>query len=166
MQKLTAEGCGIEDIQWLSTLTKLTNLKLRDNNIETIDALSNLSSLKELALSGNLVVKDFSFDKLKDITLKINSYKENGGIASIRADLTGTAPPKIYLKYEKYRADGVLIKALEVLGEQVLFGKSVVWDVPEMFDASDGYVVISGYERPDFQQLCTETVIYPMRFSF
>ena len=38
--------------------------------------------------------------------------------------------------------------------------------VPEMFDASDGYVVISGYERPDFQQLCTEIVIYPMRFRF
>lgn len=180
LSKLTADGCKIEDISYLSSLNQLTELDLRNNNIKTVAALSGLTNLQKLYLRGNLIGdyspvrgyynqltdKDFSFQKLGDINIRVNSYNDEGNIRELKADMTNTRPYEMYLKYEKYSAEGQLLKMKKVKGAQYLFSNPSSWEIPKDFNINEGYVVVSGYERPDFKQLCAKAIIYPANFAY
>ena len=72
----------------------------------------------------------------------------------------------MYLKYEKYSAEGQLLKMKKVKGAQYLFSNPSSWEIPKDFNINEGYVVVSGYERPDFKQLCAKAIIYPANFAY
>lgn len=180
LSKLTADGCKIEDISYLNSLNQLIEVDLRNNNIKTVTALSGLSNLKKLYLRGNLIDdyspvrgyynqltdKDFSFQKLGDIDIRVNSYNAEGSIRELKADMTNTRPYKMYLKYEKYSAEGQLLKTKKMEDVQPLFSNPSSWEIPKDFNIKEGYVVISGYERPDFKQLCAKAIIYSANFAY
>lgn len=180
LQKLTANGCKIEDISYLNSLKQLTDLDLRNNNIKTVAALAGLTNVKQLYLRGNLIddytpikpyynqltEKDFSFQKLGDITIRGYTCNSEGSYDTLTANITNTIPEQIYLKYEKYTDDGKLIQTKEVHTAEPLKEDLVTWVVPDEFRVTDGYVVVNGYERADFKQLCAKAIIYPTKFSF
>lgn len=180
LSKLTADGCKIEDISYLNSLNQLTEVDLRNNNIKTVTALSGLTNLKKLYLRGNLIGdyspvrgyydqlidKDFSFQKLGDISVRGYSSDNNGRYTVLTADTTSTIPEVIYLKYEKYTNDGRLIETKKIRESEPLKNGLIVWFVPEKFKITEGYIVVSGYERPDFKQLCAKAIIYPANFSY
>lgn len=180
LQKLTANGCKIEDISYLNSLKQLTDLDLRNNNIKTVAALAGLTNVKRLYLRGNLIddytptkpyynqltEKDFSFQKLGDITIRGYICNSEGSYDTLTANITNTIPEQIYLKYEKYTDDGKLIQTKEVHIAEPLKEDLVTWVVPDEFRVTDGYVVVSGYERADFKQLCAKAIICPAKFSF
>ncbi len=70
MSKLTAltlSGCGISSVQPLSSLTKLTYLDLNNNTIRDLTALEGMTELTYLDLSHNAVVGLDTLSKLKNL---------------------------------------------------------------------------------------------------
>lgn len=179
LQKFTAEKCKIVDLSPLSGLTGLTQLNLYHNNIVNISALTNLKSLKSLSLRGNLITdyspvksyynnlatKDFSLNKLGDIHFRVSNYDSSGEPIEIKVDITDTVPRYLYLKLEKYTDTGLKVKETELSDYKILQGENIKFNLPSEYKCEDGYVIIKGYERADFKQLCAELIVHPVRFK-
>ncbi|MBU9713514.1 CotH kinase family protein [Evansella tamaricis] len=79
IQELRIRGMGIESLEGIQHMTGLISLDLRDNNIEDISYLSELTKLKNLNLRGNRL-KDIeslaNLESLIELNLRDNSIQD------------------------------------------------------------------------------------------
>jgi Leucine-rich repeat (LRR) protein len=75
LEKLSAEGTQVRDINWMAGLTNLRELDLRNNNITDLTPLSNLIHLEDLNLGNNQITNIYPLSgltKLKSLSLWSN----------------------------------------------------------------------------------------------